>query len=185
MGKTKGTYEPEFPVGTHVRIMEFEALERFQQEWKWHNPLRDEQLKFAGREAQVASVTFYHGGDELYQLKEVPGLWHEACLAPGGAKPKDQGRRLQRAIREGLLQDWDPIGVRGIPEAHDEYYGYIGRIYELLNLGASLEEIFKFLWWLETEHMGLRGDRSATERFARWLIELREEMDSHRVPPTS
>lgn len=32
MGKTKGPYEPEFPVGAHVRILEFEALEKFQQE---------------------------------------------------------------------------------------------------------------------------------------------------------
>lgn len=133
----------------------------------------------------MASVTFYHGGDELYELKGVPGLWHEACLTPGGATPKDQGRRLQRAIREGLLQDWDPIGVRGIPEAHDEYDGYVDRISELLHSGASLGDVFKFLWWLETEHMGLQGDRSATERFARRLIELREAMDSHRVPPTS
>lgn len=85
MGKTKGPYEPEFPVGTQVRILELEALEKFQQEWKWHNPLRDEQLSFAGREAQVNSVAFYHGGDELYELKGVPGIWHEACLTPGGA----------------------------------------------------------------------------------------------------
>lgn len=88
MGKTKGAYEPEFPVGTRVRILELEALERFQRKWKHHHPLRDEQLSFAGRAAQVASVAFYHGGDELYELKGVPGIWHEACLMPGGAANK-------------------------------------------------------------------------------------------------
>lgn len=80
MGKTKGPYEPEFPVGTRVRIVGLEALEQSQQEWTWHHPLRDEQLSFAGRETQVTSVSFYHGGDELYELKDVPGIWHEACL---------------------------------------------------------------------------------------------------------
>lgn len=86
MGKTKGAYEPEFPVGTRVRIVELEALEQFQQEWKWHHPVRDEQLSFAGHEAHVASVAFYHGGDELYELKGVPGIWHEACLTSEGAE---------------------------------------------------------------------------------------------------
>ena len=23
---------------------------------------------------------FYHGGDELYKLKGMPGVWHEQCL---------------------------------------------------------------------------------------------------------
>lgn len=85
MGKTKGAYEPEFPVGTRVRILDLEALERFRREWKSHHALHDAQLSFAGREAQVASVAFYHGGDELYELEGVPGTWHEVCLTPGRA----------------------------------------------------------------------------------------------------
>jgi len=84
MGKTKGAYEPEFPVGTRVRIVESDALYRFQQEWKWHHPLRVEQLSFAGSESQVTSVSFYHGGDELYELRGIPGIWHEACLTAAG-----------------------------------------------------------------------------------------------------
>jgi hypothetical protein len=37
-------------------------------------------LKFADKIAKVKSVGFYHGGDELYELKGVPGTWHEQCL---------------------------------------------------------------------------------------------------------
>lgn len=81
MGKMRGAYEPEFPVGTRVRILEAEELRKFQKEWRWHHPIGDEQLHFAGREAQVTSVAFYHGGDELYQLEGIPGTWHESCLA--------------------------------------------------------------------------------------------------------
>jgi hypothetical protein len=82
MGKTKGPYNPEFAEGTRVRIVESEDLNRFRLEWRWHNPLQDEQMLYAGRIATVKSVGFYHGGDELYQLDGIPGLWHERCLAP-------------------------------------------------------------------------------------------------------
>jgi hypothetical protein len=55
-------------------------LEEFRKRWQWHHPLQDEQLEFAGQSAVVASVAFYHGGDELYRLNGVPGIWHEECL---------------------------------------------------------------------------------------------------------
>jgi hypothetical protein len=80
MGRTRGAYKEEFPVGTAVRVVERKQLETFAQTWRLHNPLRPEQLAFAGVTARVASVGFYHGGDELYSLEGVPGVWHEACL---------------------------------------------------------------------------------------------------------
>ena len=49
-------------------------------DWHLHNPLQPGQLEFAGRIAIVAEVGYYHGGDELYQLKDLPGVWHEVCL---------------------------------------------------------------------------------------------------------
>lgn len=50
--------------------------------WKLHHPLDKEQLRYAGRIAEVEDVSYYHGCDELYGLKDIPGTWHEACLAP-------------------------------------------------------------------------------------------------------
>ena len=29
-------------------------------------------------------VGFYHGGDALYELEGVPGVWHEVCLRKAG-----------------------------------------------------------------------------------------------------
>jgi hypothetical protein len=58
------------------------ALDGFAKTWKYHDPLMPEQLAFAGREATVKSVGFYHGGDVLYVLNDVPGIWHERCLEP-------------------------------------------------------------------------------------------------------
>lgn len=80
MGKTRGSYNAEFPVGSSVRILGREFLERFLKDWKYHHPLEQIQLEYSGRLAEVMSVTFYHGGDELYELLDVPGVWHEECL---------------------------------------------------------------------------------------------------------
>lgn len=80
MGQSKGSYNEDFPVGSVVRIASRDDLERFLREWKLHHPLQPEQLEFGGRVATVNNVLFYHGGDELYQLEDIPGIWHEECL---------------------------------------------------------------------------------------------------------
>jgi len=80
MGKIKGLYKEEFPKGSTVRIADRAFLENFLQTWKLHNKLEPEQLNYAGQMAEVESVGFYHGGDELYKLKGVNGIWHEQCL---------------------------------------------------------------------------------------------------------
>jgi len=28
----------------------------------------------------VKDVSFFHGGDEIYTLEDIPGVWHEECL---------------------------------------------------------------------------------------------------------
>jgi hypothetical protein len=40
-----------------------------------------EQLNYHGQIAVIEpGGGTYHGGDELYKLKGIPGLWHEQCL---------------------------------------------------------------------------------------------------------
>lgn len=73
-------YESQFQAGEHVRVADTETLLEFREKWRLHNPLTEEQLRFAGNEAVVAEVGFYHGGDALYRLDGVPGVWHGACL---------------------------------------------------------------------------------------------------------
>jgi hypothetical protein len=81
MGETRGPYKEKFSVGSLVKIAERDALEDFLRNWKFHNKLRPEQLDYAGRIGKIESVGFYHGGDELYQIEDIPGIWHEQCLA--------------------------------------------------------------------------------------------------------
>lgn len=84
MGKTKGPYKIEFPLGSLVRIANLGDLEQFSTTWKYHHPLQAEQLQYRGRVARVKSASFYHGGDELYELEGVPGIWHQQCLSAYG-----------------------------------------------------------------------------------------------------
>ena len=63
-----------------MKIANRSFLESFLNTWKLHNKLRLEQLNYADQIAEVESVGFYHGGDQLYKLKEIPGIWHEQCL---------------------------------------------------------------------------------------------------------
>lgn len=80
MGKTKGPYKEEFPKGSRVKIADRSALGEFLKTWRLHNKLQPEQLEYADQVVEVDSVGFYHGGDEIYMLKGVPGIWHEQCL---------------------------------------------------------------------------------------------------------
>jgi hypothetical protein len=73
-------YEAVFDIGSEVAIANLSDLEEFQRTWRLHDPLRNEQLAYAGKVTRVAKVGFYHGGDPLYELKGVPGVWHAVCL---------------------------------------------------------------------------------------------------------
>lgn len=81
---------------------------------------------------------------------------------------------LHSSIRR-LLMEWDPIGIAQFPEAHDEYDGYIPDIEEMLRRKAKFAELFDFLWWVETEHMGLPGNREQTKRCVEQLMRLVNE----------
>jgi hypothetical protein len=88
-----------------------------------------------------------------------------------------QTDKARKAIRLALLQEWDPIGIADVPEAQDEYDSYVQPVYELLVTHQPEHEILRYLWWLETEQMGLTGNRKVTERFAKRLMLLEDELE--------
>jgi hypothetical protein len=75
-----------------------------------------------------------------------------------------------------LMTSWDPIGVADVDGAHDEYDGYVEDVTLLVMEKASFEEIFNYLWSLETEHMGMRGNLEKTQSFAQELVALQGEV---------
>jgi len=87
-----------------------------------------------------------------------------------------KAERYLTAIKAALLKEWDPIGVKDVPPAQDEYDSYAPHIYTLLTT-RPLHELSDYLWRLETEHMGLTGNRQATERFAERLLRIPREIE--------
>jgi hypothetical protein len=77
-----GAYTATFPEGSRVQIADRTFLENFLATWKYHHKLEPDQLGYADRNATVKGIGYYHGGDVLYKLSEIPGTWHEACLRP-------------------------------------------------------------------------------------------------------
>ncbi len=80
--------------------------------------------------------------------------------------------QLIKKIRSLLWEQWDPIGVNQYPEAIDEYDSYAPILCEAVLNGTAESELFEMLWSIETGHMGLDGDESATRKFAKVLAEL-------------
>ena len=80
MDSSSRPYVEQFPIGTRVRVADRGQLERFRAKWHYHHPLAPDQLLYAGHEALVRQVSFYHGGDALYVLDGISGVWHEQCL---------------------------------------------------------------------------------------------------------
>jgi len=56
-----------------VQIAKRDVLEDFIGTWKLHHKLEPQQLDYAGRTGKIKSVSFYHGGYELYQMRRHSG----------------------------------------------------------------------------------------------------------------
>ncbi|MGD8520816.1 MAG: hypothetical protein PVF56_06690 [Desulfobacterales bacterium] len=91
---------------------------------------------------------------------------------------KLRAKRYHNAIKMILLKEWDPIGVSDIPEANDEYDSYVSGVYKRLISRSTQKELYDFLWEVETQHMGLIGNRSHTEAIAKKLIKLVDIIES-------
>jgi len=88
-----------------------------------------------------------------------------------GSQKRD-GDLLYNVVRDAVRSEWDPIGVGSAPLASTEYDAYIGEICLLLANREPESSIFDYLWSLETQYMGLVGQREKTSAFARRLIQI-------------
>jgi len=96
---------------------------------------------------------------------------------------KHQSRENRARVRRILLQDWDPIGVRDIPEASDEYDSYADRAYVMLmDERATADRIAAYLYGIAVEYMGLGHStlgREDARSVAEALVALRPEFETH------
>ena len=79
---------------------------------------------------------------------------------------------LYEMVRKAVHTEWDPLGVADLTGAMGEYDSYVSGLCSLLRGYPSEKEVFDYLWTVETESIGLEGDREATERFAKRLCTL-------------
>jgi hypothetical protein len=91
-----------------------------------------------------------------------------------------RAREIHAAIGQILLLDWDPIGVRDVPEAQDEYDSYVGGVYRLLAAGASPEAVAEHLCALERDRIGFDQAQPAdllpvAEKLCRLNVKLEAE----------
>ena len=89
---------------------------------------------------------------------------------------RDRARETVEALRE-LWNEWDPIGVAS-PALQDEYDSYIGKIYGMLIRYELRHKLAEHLWLIETERMGLFGNRPRIEATVARLLSLRDEIET-------
>ena len=87
-------------------------------------------------------------------------------------RPERQAKDIQDTIRGVLIRDWDPIGVRDVPEAQDEYDGYVGGVYRLLAAGAAVRDIAEHLARIERDSMGFSTQKEALVEVASRLKQI-------------
>jgi hypothetical protein len=96
---------------------------------------------------------------------------------------KYQSRENRARVREVLMQEWDPIGVAGVPEAADEYDAYADKAYVMLmDERAPAEALSAYLLEVATSYMGLPSTEALAERSDRAadvLFALRPEFETH------
>jgi hypothetical protein len=98
-----------------------------------------------------------------------------------GAKLSQPERDLYIAVDEVLHYIWDPIGVAGVPQARDEYHGYLPQVFSLVRNGENEQVIADYLALITTENMGLSMNLQHDLEVARILIDWKESIDEKCV----
>jgi hypothetical protein len=89
---------------------------------------------------------------------------------------------LQR-VDELLHFTWDPIGVREMPQARDEYQAYVPKVAGFLLQHKKKEELEAYLHWLATEHMGLTDTNEGRAHTKKVVEILYADFDRMRKTP--
>lgn len=77
---------------------------------------------------------------------------------------------MHARVRAILMQDWDPIGVAGVPNAADEYDQYVPAIVMILRGRGSVDAVAAHLLQIEKDKMGLTGDAARARSVAGKLL---------------
>lgn len=76
---------------------------------------------------------------------------------------------LANQIRQIFLQDWDPVGIKHVPQAQDEYDSYLANITRLVQSQAAKNDIAAALLRAEVD-MGLGTNENRANLVAAKLL---------------
>jgi hypothetical protein len=78
-------------------------------------------------------------------------------------------QRINDEIRQVLVKEWDPIGIKDEPRAQDEYDSYIGGVFNLLAKHGSDKEIEDYLWKIIEDRIHVHPQMGATQNAVKAL----------------
>jgi hypothetical protein len=84
-------------------------------------------------------------------------------------------QRINDEIRQVLVKEWDPIGIKDEPRAQDEYDSYIAGVFNLLARHGSDKEIEDYLWKIIEDRIHLHPRKGATQNAVKALRSIRLE----------
>lgn len=82
-------------------------------------------------------------------------------------------KRVEKSVKEVLLNEWDPIGVKDNPNAKSEYDSYALKVVGMLYNGAAEDQIFEFLKNVVLHDFELSADENNLHLIAKKLMGLR------------
>jgi hypothetical protein len=92
-------------------------------------------------------------------------------------------KRIYRLCDEALYWLWDPIGVSGAPQARDEYYGYLPKVFQLV-MSDKRQELVDYLRYVSEDRMGVpETDAKHREKVADYLIDGRDWIRDQSIEP--
>jgi hypothetical protein len=102
-----------------------------------------------------------------------------------GQKLSPEDMALYRAIDEVLHYIWDPIGVFDVPEARDEYHGYLPVVFSKAKASHDAKVIADYLHFIRTDRIGLsanmKADCDAADLILRWKSVLLEKYKANSL----
>ena len=81
---------------------------------------------------------------------------------------------LYKRCDEILHYVWDPIGIKDIPGARDEYHGYLPQVFKLVKDDTDKIKIAEYLDQTQKNDIGLSSNLSKNLKVATILLNWRE-----------
>lgn len=88
--------------------------------------------------------------------------------------------RANEEVKNILMNDWDPIGIKNNPNAKAEYDQYALRIVGMLYNGTTQDKLADYLENIATEDLGLLSNKTLSMDISKKLLALKLEKIQRR-----